>query len=39
MVFPLEMRRSAVLGGSDVHNMEKALDEGFWNHAMLDPET
>ena len=36
---PVEMRRSAVLGGSDVHGMERALDEGFWNSPLLDPET
>lgn len=34
-----EMRRSAVLGGSDVHEMEKALDEGLWDSPLLDPAT
>ncbi|KAG8823122.1 hypothetical protein FRC17_009400 [Serendipita sp. 399] len=35
-----EMRRSAVLGGSDVHTMEKVLDEeGLWDRPLIDPET
>lgn len=35
-----EVRRSAALGGSDVETMEKIIDEGFWNNAlMLDPDT
>jgi len=36
--FP-EMRRSVELGGIDIHTMEKAVDEGLWDHPMLDPET
>ncbi|KAG9040573.1 hypothetical protein FS842_002982 [Serendipita sp. 407] len=35
-----EMRRSAVLGGSDVHTMEKVLDEeGLWGCRLIDQET
>jgi SAM-dependent methyltransferase len=34
-----EMRRSLVMGGSDLHTMEKTLDEGLWNRPILDPET
>ncbi|KAG8762237.1 hypothetical protein FRC15_008604, partial [Serendipita sp. 397] len=35
-----EMRRSAALGGSDVHTMEKVLDEeGLWTSPRMDPDT
>jgi hypothetical protein len=39
LILRLEMRRSLVMGGSDLHRMEKTLDEGLWNRVMLDPET
>ena len=34
-----EMRRACVLGGSDVHGVEDALDTGLWSDELLDSET
>lgn len=34
-----EMRHGAPLKGSDILGMEKCLDEGVWDHELLDPET
>lgn len=33
------MRRSAVMGGSDIHTMEALLDEGLWSNPLFDPDT
>ncbi|PVF95576.1 S-adenosyl-L-methionine-dependent methyltransferase [Serendipita vermifera] len=34
-----EMRRQAVIGGSDLYTTAAELDAGFWKHELLDPDT
>ncbi|KAG8791092.1 hypothetical protein FRC16_000605 [Serendipita sp. 398] len=35
-----EMRRGAMSSGkSDIYGMSKAMDEGLWEHPLMDPET
>lgn len=35
----IEMRNGAAMLGSDILGMEVSLDEGLWDHELMDPNT
>lgn len=35
----LEMRRQAVIGGSDLYTTATEMNNGFWGHELMDPDT